>query len=103
MLDYGFAHPFLSIFLCFIFFPTVYFSICTILDNRTIARLGAFPPTVRAKLPFGIDVSICSTPLSRFSQNPDEVEGIFWDFLLLGHLLTFLFVPERGTLIFQTC
>ncbi len=76
MLDYVFTHPFLSIILFFIFLPTVYFTICITLENRTIAKLGAFPPTVQAKLPFGIDVLLRSL---RHIRTHNDLE--FWDWL----------------------
>ena len=61
MLDVLFAHPFSSLGCLFIVFPTLYFTVSHILERRAIRKLGAIPPTVRARLPFGIDLVLRST------------------------------------------
>ena len=75
MLEILTLHPFLSFGLLFIVFPAVYFSICVTIERRAIAKLGLFPPQVRA-FPFGIDIVIRSI---LHTWNDTEYE--FWDWL----------------------
>ncbi|KAL6714619.1 hypothetical protein ACLMJK_008044 [Lecanora helva] len=77
MLDAVVDHPFLSIFLLFVAFPTVYFTISVFSERRAIARLGASPPQVRTWLPFGIDTVIRSM---RFANNDTEIDFWYWLF-----------------------
>lgn len=79
MLDYSISHLFLTCFLLFILMPTIYLTISVFLENRALAKLGSFPPVVRAKLPFGLDVVVRST---RHTANDDDLA--FWDWLFSG-------------------
>lgn len=76
MLDYLISHLFLTCFLLFILIPTIYLTISVFLENRALAKLGSFPPVVRAKLPFGLDVVVRST---RHTANDDDLA--FWEWL----------------------
>ena len=76
MIDILYAHPFLTSVLLFILFPIAYVNISIAIERRAIAKLGAFPPIVRAKLPFGIDVVLRSISCAN---NYRDLE--FWDWL----------------------
>ena len=76
MLDLFLLHPFLSVFLLFIVLPTAYFTISVLLENRAIAKLGAFPPRVRAKLPFGADIVI-----RNIRHGNEDTDIDFWHWL----------------------
>lgn len=76
MLDSLVAHPFLSLVLLFIVFPTLYFTVSNVLERRAIEKLGATPPVVRAKLPFGIDVVLRSVSHTNADTDLD-----FWHWL----------------------
>lgn len=68
MLDLLYSHPFLSLTLL-IFLPFLYINISILLENRAIRRLGAFAPSVKARLPFSIDVVLRS--ISNATSNKD--------------------------------
>lgn len=98
MLDYVFAHPILSIFLFFISFPTAYFTVSITFEKRNIAKLGAFPPTVRAKLPLGIDVSTYSVQPFPIVETVMRLDTYSDGFLLLGKVLKLVLASGRGRL-----
>lgn len=68
MLDLLYSHPFLTLTLL-IFLPFLYINISILLENRAIRRLGAFAPSVKARLPFSIDVVLRS--ISNATSNKD--------------------------------
>ncbi len=68
MLDLLYSHPFLTLTLL-IFLPFLYINISILLEKRAIRRLGAFAPSVKARLPFSIDVVLRS--ISNATSNKD--------------------------------
>lgn len=75
MLDYFFAHPFLSSLLLIIS-SCLYFAINNLLQNRAIAKLGSFAPKIRSYLPLGADVLYRSI---HHSSNNTDID--FWEWL----------------------
>lgn len=76
MLDYLIAHSFSTLFVLSVVFPTVYFTICVALEKRAIGKLGAFPPLVGSRLPFGIDIVLRSLHHTR-----TDTDLQFWQWL----------------------
>ena len=75
MLEILTSHPVWFFGILFIVFPTLYFTFSVTVERRAIAKLGLFPPQVRA-FPFGIDIVIRS-----LSHTRNDTEYEFWDWL----------------------
>ena len=75
MLDLPLAHPHLFLY-SLVLIPLLYLALTIILEKQSIRRLGTHAPTVRAYLPFGIDIFIRSLRGSRTNTDYE-----FWDWL----------------------